>query len=117
MVLDALQLPVRWCLQNDFVSADTRSSFPLEIVFRIYDNILASGIEAVFGFSVVLLQKSEEALLKLKFDEILTFLKNRLFEFYVVSALLHFHEYSANGGFRMQTHLHLVVLTAQLLAA
>ncbi|EJD02967.1 RabGAP/TBC [Fomitiporia mediterranea MF3/22] len=60
--------------------------FPLEIVFRIYDNILASGIEAVFGFSVVLLQKSEEALLKLKFDEILTFLKNRLFEFYNANA-------------------------------
>ncbi|KAJ7287507.1 rab-GTPase-TBC domain-containing protein [Mycena rebaudengoi] len=26
--------------------------FPLDIVFRIYDNCLASGIEAIFGFSI-----------------------------------------------------------------
>ncbi|KAH8119401.1 RabGAP/TBC [Phellopilus nigrolimitatus] len=62
--------------------------FPLDIVFRIYDNVLASGIESIFGFSVILLQKNEEALLKLKFDDILAFLKNRLFEQYIV----------ANGG-------------------
>ncbi|KAI5123943.1 hypothetical protein M0805_006357 [Coniferiporia weirii] len=56
--------------------------FPLDIVFRIYDNVLASGVESIFAFSVVLLQKNEEALLKLKFDDILAFLKNRLFERY-----------------------------------
>jgi hypothetical protein len=61
--------------------------FPLNIVFRIYDNVLASGIEAIFGFSVVLLQKNEEALLQLKFDDILAFLKTRLFEKYVVGVL------------------------------
>ncbi|THH05281.1 hypothetical protein EW145_g4915 [Phellinidium pouzarii] len=57
--------------------------FPLDIVFRIYDNVLASGIESIFGFSVILLQKNEEALLQLKFDDILAFLKNRLFEQYI----------------------------------
>ncbi|KIJ18699.1 hypothetical protein PAXINDRAFT_167263 [Paxillus involutus ATCC 200175] len=56
--------------------------FPLDIVFRIYDNCLASGIEAIFAFSIVLLQKNEELLLTLKFDEILTFLKLRVFERY-----------------------------------
>ena len=59
--------------------------FPLDIVFRIYDNVLASGIESIFGFSVILLMKNEEELLKLKFDDILTFLKNRLFDKYIVS--------------------------------
>lgn len=62
----------------------TLHRFPLEIVFRIYDNVVASGIESIFGFSIVLLQKNEEALLKLRFDDILAFLKTRLFEQYIV---------------------------------
>ncbi|KAG1832474.1 hypothetical protein EV424DRAFT_1469609 [Suillus variegatus] len=40
--------------------------FPLEIVVRIYDNCLASGIEAIFAFSIVLLQKNEDKLLNLR---------------------------------------------------
>lgn len=58
--------------------------FPMEIVFRIYDNVLASGIEAIFGFSVMLLQKNEDLLLNLKFDEILGFLNNKLFDRYMM---------------------------------
>ncbi|EIM82705.1 RabGAP/TBC [Stereum hirsutum FP-91666 SS1] len=56
--------------------------FPLEIVFRIFDNCLASGIEAIFGFSMALLQKNEEKLLKLKFDEIIAFLNMHIVETY-----------------------------------
>ncbi|GAW08544.1 GTPase-activating protein GYP5 [Lentinula edodes] len=56
--------------------------FPLDIVFRIYDNCLASGIEAIFGFSIALLRKNEDLLLNLKFDEILAFLNTRLFDRY-----------------------------------
>ncbi|KAH9002096.1 RabGAP TBC [Lactarius hatsudake] len=48
--------------------------FPLDIVFRIFDNCLASGIEAIFGFAVSLLQKNETRLLSLKFDELVSFL-------------------------------------------
>ncbi|KAI6040280.1 rab-GTPase-TBC domain-containing protein [Pisolithus marmoratus] len=59
--------------------------FPLEIVFRIYDTCLASGIESIFAFSVALLQKNEDTLLSMKFDEILIFLKQRVFERYKVS--------------------------------
>ncbi|KAJ6593928.1 rab-GTPase-TBC domain-containing protein [Mycena capillaripes] len=58
--------------------------FPLDIVFRIYDNCLASGIEAIFGFSVMLLMKNEDILLSLKFDQILAFLNNKLFDRYKV---------------------------------
>ncbi|KAF9071745.1 rab-GTPase-TBC domain-containing protein [Rhodocollybia butyracea] len=56
--------------------------FPLDIVFRIYDNCLASGIEAIFGFSIALLHKNEDLLLELKFDEILAFLNTKLFDRY-----------------------------------
>lgn len=56
--------------------------FPLDVVFRIYDNVLASGIEAIFGFSVMLLHKNEDLLLNLKFDEILGFLNNKLLDRY-----------------------------------
>jgi hypothetical protein len=59
--------------------------FPLDVVFRIYDNCLASGIEAIFGFSIMLLKKNEDLLLALKFDEILGFLNNRLFDRYKAS--------------------------------
>ncbi|CAK5281576.1 unnamed protein product [Mycena citricolor] len=58
--------------------------FPLEIVFRIYDNCLASGIEAIFGFSVMLLMKSEATLLSLPFDKILDHLNNHLFDPYQI---------------------------------
>jgi tRNA splicing endonuclease len=45
---------------------------------------LASGIEAIFAFSIVLLQKNEDELLTLKFDDILAFLKNKIFDRYKV---------------------------------
>ncbi|PBK74353.1 RabGAP/TBC [Armillaria solidipes] len=60
--------------------------FPLDIVFRIYDNCLANGIEAIFGFSIALLHKNEDLLLGLKFDEILTFLNTKLFDRYKVQS-------------------------------
>ncbi|KAG1790581.1 rab-GTPase-TBC domain-containing protein [Suillus plorans] len=61
--------------------------FPLEIVVRIYDNCLASGIEAIFAFSIVLLQKNEDELLNLRFDDILAFLKNQIFDRYEIDPL------------------------------
>ena len=67
-----------------FVTYSWLSRFPLEIVFRIYDNCLANGIEAIFGYSVMLLKKNEDALLKLKFDEILAFMNTKLLDCYTV---------------------------------
>ncbi|KAH7108153.1 RabGAP/TBC [Auriculariales sp. MPI-PUGE-AT-0066] len=58
--------------------------WPLPIVYRIWDNCLASGIEAMFGFSIALLQKNEEKLLQLKFDQILNFLKSNLLDCYII---------------------------------
>jgi hypothetical protein len=56
----------------------------MDIVYRIYDNILASGIEAIFAFSLILLHKNEQTLLSLKFDELLAFLNTRVFNVYEV---------------------------------
>ena len=64
--------------------AQLSHSFPLDVVFRIYDHVLANGIEAIFGFSIALLHKNEETLLKMKFDEILGFLNMKLFDIYKV---------------------------------
>ncbi|KAG6873437.1 hypothetical protein C0995_015526 [Termitomyces sp. Mi166 len=68
--------------ENLFNVLKAYSLFPLPVVFRIYDNCLASGIEAIFGFSIMLLKKNEEEILALKFDEILAFLNTRLFDKY-----------------------------------
>ena len=57
-------------------------SFPLEIVFRIFDNCLATGIEAMFRFGLALLIKNEETLLSLKFDDIMSFFRNNLLDKY-----------------------------------
>ena len=55
---------------------------PLEVVFRIFDICLATGIESMFRFGLVLLIKNEDLLLNLKFDDILAFLKNQLLDRY-----------------------------------
>lgn len=54
------------------------------MVFRIFDNILATGVEALFGFSLVMLQKNEEKLLAMKFDEVVIYLNNKIFDTYRV---------------------------------
>lgn len=56
----------------------------MDIVFRIYDNVLASGVEAMFAFSMALLSKNEATLLSMKFDQLLAFLNQRVFEVYQV---------------------------------
>lgn len=59
-------------------------SFPMDVVFRIFDNVFASGIEALFSFSLVLLVKNEEELLNNKFDQLIKFLNTRVFDTYRV---------------------------------
>lgn len=57
----------------------------MDVVFRIFDNCLASGIEALFSFSLVLLLKNEQTLLSLKFDQLVSFLNVRIFDLYQVT--------------------------------
>jgi hypothetical protein len=57
---------------------------PLPVVFRIYDTCLANGIEALLGFGIVLLQKTEEKMLSMKFDELIAFVNGNLFDVYTL---------------------------------
>jgi len=57
-------------------------SFPLSLVYRVLDIVFAEGIEAIFRFSLALLQKSENKLVELEFEQILGFLQSDLFEVY-----------------------------------
>jgi hypothetical protein len=61
--------------------------FPLPIVYRIFDHLFATGVEAIFGFSIALLQSNEEKLLELRFDSILDYLKSALFDAYLACVL------------------------------
>ena len=85
MVSYTLFLPVAFRPVAELVCSNMHNSFPLEIVFRIFDNCLASGIEAIFGFSLSLLQKNEAKLLSLKFDELVAFLNTGVIDTYKVS--------------------------------
>ncbi|EIW67913.1 hypothetical protein TREMEDRAFT_33160 [Tremella mesenterica DSM 1558] len=58
--------------------------FPLTLVYRVLDIIFAEGIEAIFRFSLALLQQSEDKLVQLEFENILTYLQSDLFEVYRV---------------------------------
>ena len=79
------------------------------MVFRIFDNILATGVEALFGFSLIMLRKNEEKLLTMKFEEIVVFLNNKIFDTYKVG-LMH-HLFSAPLTF---ISLHLRARTARM---
>ncbi|KAI8580220.1 hypothetical protein K450DRAFT_174028 [Umbelopsis ramanniana AG] len=56
--------------------------FPLELVFRIFDIILAEGIDSIFQFALAVLQSNEKVILSLEFEALLDFLKNGLFAEY-----------------------------------
>lgn len=58
--------------------------FPLDMVLRIYDVVIAEGIETILKFSVNLMLKSKEFLLTLQFDDLLSFLKEKIFYYYLV---------------------------------
>ncbi|CCE88497.1 Piso0_002005 [Millerozyma farinosa CBS 7064] len=57
--------------------------FPLDMVLRIYDIIITQGAESLLKFAVNLMLRNERNLLPLKFDKLLDYLKNNLFNFYV----------------------------------
>lgn len=49
-------------------------------MYRVFDIVLAEGIEAIFRFAIALLKKSEDELVKLEFEQILNVLQGDLFE-------------------------------------
>lgn len=61
-------------------------SFPLSLVYRVVDIVLAEGTEAVFRFAIALLRKCEDRLLTLEFEDLLAFLTGDLYECYRVES-------------------------------
>jgi hypothetical protein len=51
-------------------------------VYRVFDIVLAEGIEATLRFALALLKKREDELVQMEFDEILAVLQGDLFESY-----------------------------------
>ena len=52
--------------------------FPLDYVLRIFDIILSEGIDVIYSIAVNLMKRSAKVLLKMKFEEAVTFLKEEL---------------------------------------
>lgn len=59
--------------------------FPLDLVYRIYDLLLADGIEFIFKIVLALLEKNQATLLSLESDRITHFLRNDVLSVYRVS--------------------------------
>lgn len=51
-------------------------------MYRVLDIVFAEGLEAMFRFSLALLQRSEDKLLGMEFEQILNYLQSDLFEIY-----------------------------------
>lgn len=58
--------------------------FPYEFVIRIFDIILVEGLEALLKFALVIVIKNKDKILSLKFDELLEFLQDDLFNIYLL---------------------------------
>jgi hypothetical protein len=58
--------------------------FPLDIVLRIYDILITQGSESILKFAVNLMIKNKDNLLLLKFDKLLEYLKEKMFNFYIM---------------------------------
>lgn len=66
--------------------------FPLEMVFRIMDIVMAEGYDAVLRFSLALIQRNQAAILESsEFENLLDFLQNGLFDEYIgdINALIY----------------------------
>lgn len=56
--------------------------FPLSMVLRIFDIVMTEGIEAILKFGVALIRKNADTIMALKFDHLLPFLKESIFDVY-----------------------------------
>ncbi|TID30321.1 hypothetical protein CANINC_001108 [Pichia inconspicua] len=59
--------------------------FPLAMVLRIFDVVIAEGLESILKFALNLMIKNHDHLLTLKFEGLLEFLKEKIFYYYFES--------------------------------
>ena len=62
--------------------------FPMSMVVRIVDIVVAEGLEAILRFGVALMKKNAETVLELEFEKCLDFLQTGLFDVYKVVILI-----------------------------
>lgn len=77
--------------------------FPLLLVMRIFDIVIAEGIEAILRFGVALIRNNASTILSLEFDALLTFLKEKIFDYYLLEN---------NSGNELQYSVHDLVSNA-----
>lgn len=58
---------------------------PLKIVLRVFDSVIFYGLESLLKFSLNLMIKNKTKLLSLHFEDLLSFLKNDLFDVYHIN--------------------------------
>jgi len=58
--------------------------FPLELVFRVYDILFVEGVDSLLRFAIALLKANHDQILNHDFETLIEFLKNGLFEPYMV---------------------------------
>lgn len=56
--------------------------FPLALVLRVFDVVISQGLESILQFSINLLEKNKAKLLSLKFEQLIDFLKEGIFQIY-----------------------------------
>lgn len=59
--------------------------FPLELVLRVFDIIIAEGIESLLRFAIAVLKKHESTIITLEFEALLEYLKTGLFDSYITN--------------------------------
>ncbi|KAG0163626.1 GTPase-activating protein [Apophysomyces sp. BC1034] len=65
---------------------------PLDTVFRVYDIILAEGIDTIHRFSLALLEKNQATILSLELEGLMQYLKSDVLEVYKTNPSLFIHE-------------------------
>jgi ecotropic viral integration site 5 protein len=58
--------------------------FPMSMVMRIFDVVIAEGLEAILRFGVAVMKKNAETILELEFEKCMEFLQTGLFDVYKV---------------------------------
>jgi len=59
--------------------------FPLSMVVRIFDIVVAEGLEAILRFGVAVMKRNAETVLELEFEKCVEFLQTGLFDVYKVN--------------------------------
>ncbi|QSL66133.1 hypothetical protein MERGE_000508 [Pneumocystis wakefieldiae] len=58
--------------------------FPINMVTRIFDVVIAEGIDSILKFAIALIKKNKKEIISLKFDQLLNFLKEKIFLVYSI---------------------------------